>query len=416
MAIKTILLKRGLETNRLNITPLAGEPIFTTDENKIFIGDGTAAGGIALSYLGTELKGVANGVAELDANALVPASQLPIDDDSTSTTTLWSSQKITDYMVSGATYLGLWQADGNGGSGTPALSDGTGDNGDFYIVEVGGDADFGSGTITFNVGDRIVYEASAGKWQKVVSADAVDSVNGQTGVVILDLNDINDVNVPSPANNQILSWDDAAGEWVAVDPGSVTATEFTALNDTPNGYASGDAGKFVRVNSTENGLVFETAAIGDLSDVDTSTNAPANGQTLKWDGTNWVPSDDNAPVTSVNGETGDVVLDTDDISEGSTNLYYTDARADARIAAASIDDLSDVDTSTTAPTANDSILQWDGSNWVPVASSTVGRTTFVALNDTPANYTGAGGYTVKVKSDESGLEFVDESTVDGGTF
>ena len=39
---------------------------------------------------------------------------------------------------------------------------------------------------------------------------------------------------------------------------------------------------------------------------------------------------DGAPVTSVNGETGAVVLDTDDVEEGTTNLYYTDARADAR--------------------------------------------------------------------------------------
>jgi hypothetical protein len=38
-----------------------------------------------------------------------------------------------------------------------------------------------------------------------------------------------------------------------------------------------------------------------------------------------------APVTSVNTLTGAVVLDTDDIGEGSTNLYYTDARADARV-------------------------------------------------------------------------------------
>ena len=32
-------------------------------------------------------------------------------------------------------------------------------------------------------------------------------------------------------------------------------------------------------------------------------------------------------VTSVNGATGNVVLDTDDIDEGATNLYYTDVRA-----------------------------------------------------------------------------------------
>ena len=38
-------------------------------------------------------------------------------------------------------------------------------------------------------------------------------------------------------------------------------------------------------------------------------------------------------------------IDTDSVTEGSTNLYFTDARADARIAAASITDLSDADQS-----------------------------------------------------------------------
>ena len=38
-------------------------------------------------------------------------------------------------------------------------------------------------------------------------------------------------------------------------------------------------------------------------------------------------------ITSVNGNTGPmVVLDTDDIAEGTTNLYYTNSRADARVA------------------------------------------------------------------------------------
>jgi len=45
-------------------------------------------------------------------------------------------------------------------------------------------------------------------------------------------------------------------------------------------------------------------------------------------------------VTSVAGRTGAVVLTTSDVSEGS-NLYYTNARADARIAAATTSDLSE---------------------------------------------------------------------------
>ena len=71
-------------------------------------------------------------------------------------------------------------------------------------------------------------------------------------------------------------------------------------------------------------------------------------------------------VTSVNSLTGTVVLDTDDVSEGSTNLYYTDVRADARISAAVLDDLSDV-TETSITTGD--LLRWSGSAWVNYADS-----------------------------------------------
>ena len=45
-----------------------------------------------------------------------------------------------------------------------------------------------------------------------------------------------------------------------------------------------------------------------------------------------------AATTSTRNLTG---FDTDDLSEGSSNLYFTNARADARIAAAITDDLSE---------------------------------------------------------------------------
>lgn len=41
---------------------------------------------------------------------------------------------------------------------------------------------------------------------------------------------------------------------------------------------------------------------------------------------NWVPITNNQAVTAINGMTGNVTLTTDNISEGSTNKYYTDAR------------------------------------------------------------------------------------------
>ena len=48
------------------------------------------------------------------------------------------------------------------------------------------------------------------------------------------------------------------------------------------------------------------------------------------DGSNQLNLSATGAVTSVNGQTGVIVLGTDDVAEGSTNLYYTDARADAR--------------------------------------------------------------------------------------
>jgi len=37
---------RGLEANRLSVTPAAGEPLWTTDEKILYVGDGSTAGGI----------------------------------------------------------------------------------------------------------------------------------------------------------------------------------------------------------------------------------------------------------------------------------------------------------------------------------------------------------------------------------
>lgn len=49
----------------------------------------------------------------------------------------------------------------------------------------------------------------------------------------------------------------------------------------------------------------------------------------------------DAPVQSVNGKTGVVTLDTDDVSEGSNNLYYTDARVATKVATMNTTDMAD---------------------------------------------------------------------------
>jgi hypothetical protein len=41
-----ITLLQGVESNRTSDTPQQGEPLYTTDESKLFVGDGSTAGGI----------------------------------------------------------------------------------------------------------------------------------------------------------------------------------------------------------------------------------------------------------------------------------------------------------------------------------------------------------------------------------
>jgi hypothetical protein len=98
-----------------------------------------------------------------------------------------------------------------------------------------------------------------------------------------------------------------------------------------------------------------------------------------------------ASTITVNGITislgGGGTLSTTNIGEG-TNQYFTnaraDARADSRIAASSINALSDVDTVTIPPISGQSLV-WNGTAWVPQTVSGGGGGAVASVN----GYTGA---------------------------
>jgi len=131
--------------------------------------------------------------------------------------------------------------------------------------------------------------------------------------------------------------------FVIYDDGTLTAPSCTPVSLTHRGIKSLATLEYVSA-------IVDALVIDDLVDVDTSTTPPNDKDLLKWDaGTSlWLPGS----------------LNTDEITEGNTNLYYTDARADARIADASIGDLSDVDI-TTNPPVNKDLLKFNGLGWVP---------------------------------------------------
>lgn len=155
---------------------------------------------ISSTYQKVSEKGVANGYASLDATGRIPVSQLPVND---------------------ITFEGEWNAYTN----TPTLADGTGTQGDFYIVSVAGSQDLGSGTIDFNVNDRIIYDGSV--WCQL-KAGVVDTVNGITpvnGNISIKGSDIpfsgNDSRDIATVVNSIVS----AASW------SGTISEYNAITD-----------------------------------------------------------------------------------------------------------------------------------------------------------------------------------------
>lgn len=112
--------------------------------------------------------------------------QSAIQDSTSSASTLYSSQKI-DSLISGSlSYKGAWDADTN----TPNISDATGTQNDYYKVSVAGTQDLGSGSIVFAVGDDVIHNGTV--WERFGSSNAVDSVNGNVGAVVLDTDDINE--------------------------------------------------------------------------------------------------------------------------------------------------------------------------------------------------------------------------------
>lgn len=82
-------------------------------------------------------------------------------------------------VLGGAIYKGTYNATTN----TPTLIDGTGTQGYYYVVNVAGNQNFGSGVINFNVGDWVIFNGAI--WQKVDNTDAVSDVNGSIGSISL---------------------------------------------------------------------------------------------------------------------------------------------------------------------------------------------------------------------------------------
>ena len=137
----------------------------TQNSNNISVTGGSISGTTVSGYIPTTEKAAALGVATLDAGGTVPLSQIPAS------------------IQGGVSYQGTWNASTN----TPTLTNGVGTKGYYYVVSVAGNTNL-DGITSWNVGDWAIFNGTV--WQKVDNTDAVTSVNGYTGTVVLTTTDV----------------------------------------------------------------------------------------------------------------------------------------------------------------------------------------------------------------------------------
>ena len=137
----------------------------TQNSNNISVTGGTMSGVAITGYIPSTEKGAALGVATLDGGGTVPISQLPAA------------------VLGALSYQGTWNATTN----SPTLTSSIGTKGYYYVVSVAGSTNL-DGITDWKVGDWAVFNGTA--WQKIDNTDAVTSVNGYTGTVVLSYTDV----------------------------------------------------------------------------------------------------------------------------------------------------------------------------------------------------------------------------------
>jgi hypothetical protein len=170
-------VKRGLEPNRLAYTPLSGEFLFTTDKKQLFIGDGTTPGGINILSSVTTMLGTA---ATYDVGT-APGQVVLVGSNGKIDSSLIPALGITDvfFAANEAEMLALAAAE----TGDVCIRT---DLSQTFILS-GSD----SSTLT--------------DWTMLLTpTDAVLSVNGKVGVVVLNKADVGLSNVDNLSRLEIL--------------------------------------------------------------------------------------------------------------------------------------------------------------------------------------------------------------------
>jgi hypothetical protein len=182
-----------------------------------------------------------------------------------------------------------------------------------------------------------LYVDQAINAQMIYSTDDVDE--GTTNLYFTQERARASVSLTSD-NPSVITYNQATGAFTYVHPNSDGILEGTTNKYYTTARVRNDIGltsddnQILSYGSSTGQFTFTTpntdkiteGAINQYFTTARARNSISNGSNINYDPATGVVST-QAAVWSVNTQTGDVVLDTDNVDEGTTNLYFSDARA-----------------------------------------------------------------------------------------
>lgn len=235
-------------------------------------------------------------------------------------------QNQINALVGGVMYKGTWNAATN----TPFLQSSVGVKGEYYVVNVPGNTNL-NGITSWNLGDWAIFDGA--EWSKVDNTDAVVSVNGYTGAVVLTYSDVG-----APPDTRTLtingtgydlsadrSWTvgDVRTDQIYSNPSWIESLDWSKIINTPttlSGYGITDAVED-STTLTINGIAYDLSAnrawnVGTITSI--ATTGPLTGGTITTSGTIGITQ---------SGPTSDGYLSAADWNEFNTKLADLSATA-----------------------------------------------------------------------------------------
>lgn len=192
------------------------------------------------------------------------------------------------------------------------------------------------------------------------------------------MGDVTDVSLTGLTSGQILKWNGSTWVPAADDKGlpsvytggtGISVNGSNVISNTGDTDSTNDLTTSSNAGGDATGL-FSNLTVSKVQGNAVSSTTPSTGQVLKWSGSDWAPSTDNAGTAYSAGTglslTSGVFANTGDIDGTDDVLKNSNAGGDAsgNFSAIIVTGLQGNGVDTTNPTTGQ-VLKWDGKNWAP---------------------------------------------------